>query len=60
MSRIDIDLKLCDNSPYCPVVRVCPRRAVSAVLGGYTINQEECTACGVCVRACPMGAVKVS
>ncbi len=57
MANITIDLKRCDASPFCPVRKVCPRGAVSAVPGGYTIDEEKCTACGVCVRACPMGAV---
>ena len=60
MARITIDLKSCDASPYCPVRRVCPRGAVSPVSGGYTVDQEKCTACGVCIRACPMGAVRSS
>jgi Fe-S-cluster-containing hydrogenase component 2 len=60
MSRITIDLPRCDASPLCPARRVCPRGAIVPVPGGYTVDQEKCTACGVCMRACPMGAVELS
>jgi ferredoxin len=60
MSKITIDLPRCDASPFCPVRRVCPRDAVKPVAGGYSVDQNQCTACGACIRACPMGAVRFS
>jgi ferredoxin len=57
MSVFKIDLNRCDASPFCPVRRVCPTGAVTEVAGGYKIDEEACTSCGTCVRACPMGAV---
>ncbi len=27
---------------------------------GYTIDESRCTGCGICVRACPMGAVSMA
>ena len=58
--QVIIELSSCDASPYCPARRVCPRNAIVPVPGGYTIDQDKCTACGVCIRACPMGAVKLT
>ena len=62
--RIAIDAAACDRSPGCPVKRICPRGAVEPVEGGaypgangYTVNQDLCTGCALCVRYCPMGAV---
>jgi ferredoxin len=60
MATVEIDLKRCDASPFCPVKRVCPKGAVMPVMGGYTIDPDKCTACGACIRACPMGAVHFS
>ena len=60
MARVTIEIERCDASPFCPVRRTCPRGAVVAVQGGYTIDQDKCTACGACVRACPMSAVRFS
>jgi Fe-S-cluster-containing hydrogenase component 2 len=60
MSNIRIDLDRCDASPLCPVRRVCPNGAVTPVAGGYAINSDSCTACGVCIQTCPMGAVSGS
>lgn len=60
MPKITIDLNRCDNSPFCPVRRVCPKDAVTAVTGGYAIDPDKCSECGSCVRTCPMGAVSAS
>ncbi len=34
----------------------CPASVCQALLV-YTINQEKCTGCGACARACPAGAI---
>lgn len=61
----------CDNSPFCPVVKVCPAKAVERVggTGGFlgifggggtvAINADKCTGCGACVPYCPHGAVSM-
>jgi NADH:ubiquinone oxidoreductase subunit F (NADH-binding)/NAD-dependent dihydropyrimidine dehydrogenase PreA subunit/(2Fe-2S) ferredoxin len=36
------------------------RAGVCAALIAYDIDQEKCTACGACLRACPVGAVNKS
>lgn len=60
MSKVSIDLPRCDASPFCPARRVCPNGAVGPVPGGYTVDAEKCTGCGVCIRVCPTGAVRLS
>jgi NAD-dependent dihydropyrimidine dehydrogenase PreA subunit len=59
----------CDNSPFCPVVKVCPVKAATRAGGGggflgmfggggkVAIDAAKCTGCGVCVQYCPHGAV---
>ncbi|HSK48139.1 MAG TPA: 4Fe-4S binding protein [Coriobacteriia bacterium] len=66
MTTVRIDIPTCDRSPGCPAKRVCPRGAIVPVSGGrypgangYTVIEEKCSGCGVCVRACPMGAVRL-
>ena len=61
-----IDKDLCDRAPGCPARRVCPRGAIVPIPGGaypssegYTVQTERCTGCGVCVRVCPTGAVRM-
>ncbi len=56
-----VDYRVCDNSPACSAVRVCPR-------GTLTFNHKEnrveadnekCHSCaGPCARVCPAGAIK--
>jgi Fe-S-cluster-containing hydrogenase component 2 len=59
-----INEKLCDQSPFCPVKRVCPVNAVTQSGGFFSkgfpkIDPEACTGCGKCIQYCPMGAVKI-
>lgn len=60
-----IDSNLCDGAPTCAVRRVCPQKAVSqsggGIFGGGTakVDESKCTGCGLCVRYCPHGAVKM-
>jgi ferredoxin len=58
MALITISEASCDNSPFCPARRVCPRGAIVPSGAAYRVLQEKCTSCGVCVRACPMGAIQ--
>ena len=59
-----INESLCDQSPFCPVKRVCPVNAVTQSGGMFSkgfpkIDPEVCTGCGKCLRYCPMGAVDI-
>jgi Fe-S-cluster-containing hydrogenase component 2 len=62
MKKAFINASRCDQSPFCPVKRVCPVGAVTQEAGFMrastpVINEDKCTGCGLCVRYCPMGAV---
>jgi Fe-S-cluster-containing hydrogenase component 2 len=55
-----ISQSVCDKSPFCPVKRICPAKAVEKkglFMGELTINEEKCTGCGKCVSSCPHHAV---
>ncbi|MBM7562287.1 ATP-binding protein [Fusibacter tunisiensis] len=53
-----IDHGRCDRSPFCPVKRVCPVKAVTgSMFQAPTVSEEDCTGCGKCLNYCPMGAV---
>lgn len=60
-----IDPNRCDRSPFCPVKRVCPVKAVSQDVQGFfkagpaKVDPEVCIGCGKCVAICPMQAVKM-
>ena len=46
---------LCAQCDDAPCIESCPANALSInkKTGAITVNREECTACGVCIEACP-------
>jgi NADPH-dependent glutamate synthase beta subunit-like oxidoreductase len=42
----------CDNCFY-----YCPDMAINRENGGYSVNEDYCKGCGLCVRECPTGAI---
>lgn len=56
-----IDQRVCDNSPGCSAIRVCPKDAIiyDRKKGKIVEDNSRCTSCGICQRVCPAGAVKV-
>jgi len=42
----------CDNCFY-----YCPDIAIKRVNGGYSVNEDYCKGCGLCVKECPTGAI---
>jgi Pyruvate/2-oxoacid:ferredoxin oxidoreductase delta subunit len=42
----------CDNCFY-----YCPDMAINRENGGYSVNDDYCKGCGLCVRECPAGAI---
>lgn len=58
MPLVTIADALCDNSPFCPARRSCPKTAIVPNGGSYMVQEEKCTGCGACIRVCPMGAIQ--
>ena len=44
----------CDNC-----VNYCPDLAVKRDGGGYVVLTDYCKGCGICVRECPTGSMKM-
>jgi pyruvate formate lyase activating enzyme len=40
-------------------LKVCPKSALTLTPEGMRINRETCDVCGICVKACPAGALEV-
>jgi len=65
MKKAVVDPHKCDQSPFCPVSRVCPVNAIvqekkSFFIGSTPkVDPELCVGCGKCVNYCPHGAVKM-
>jgi len=57
-----INFKICDNSSECDGPIVCPTKAITWNKNTKTleINESKCTNCGLCAKACPVGAIKVA
>ena len=55
----------CDKSPLCPVIKACPLGVITQKKKGFLklsadypeIDSGKCMGCGVCVDACPRGAI---
>jgi ferredoxin len=57
-----INFKICDNSSECDGPIICPVKAITwnenkKIL---EIDESKCTNCGLCAKACPVGAIKVA
>jgi len=57
-----INFKICDNAKECNGIEVCPTGAISWNEKNKTIaiDNNKCTSCGACERACMVGAIKVT
>jgi len=50
----------CGTCIYCDnCVVYCPDMAVKRVEGGYTVLLDYCKGCGLCVKECPTGSMKM-
>lgn len=57
-----INFKICDNAPECSGIEVCPTGAMYYDEEKETIvvDDEKCINCGLCEKACPIGAIRVA
>lgn len=57
-----INFKICDNAPECSGIEVCPTKAMHYDEENETIvvDEDKCINCGLCERACPIGAIRVA
>jgi len=54
-----IDPRICDKEEICELTKVCPRDAIVSRDGAIVIDQEKCTECLLCLKACPYLAVRL-
>ena len=57
-----INFKICDNTPECSGIAVCPTGALSYDEAKKTINIDntKCISCGQCMPQCPVSAICVA
>jgi len=57
-----INFKICDNSNECSGLPICPTKAITwdNIKKTLIIDENKCTNCGLCAKACPIGAIKVA
>jgi len=57
-----INFKICDNAEECLGVEVCPTGALSwdKIKKTIIINNDKCTNCGLCEKACEVNAIHVA
>jgi Fe-S-cluster-containing hydrogenase component 2 len=54
MKRIIINEAYCPKNHRCPVINSCPQGAIiqKNPFSAPSIDEEKCTACGLCARYC--------
>lgn len=51
---------MCWHCRHCLPMETCPSKALKRNLQGLVyVNEEECSGCGKCVKACRVGAIKL-
>lgn len=57
-----VNFKICDNAPECSGIEVCPTGAMHFDEEKETIvvDDDKCINCGLCEKACPIGAIRVA
>ena len=57
-----INFKICDNDKACSGRSACPNGVFEwdELNNTLTINNEKCTSCGLCEKACMVSAIKVA
>lgn len=50
----------CGNCIFCNhCLYHCPDMAITSIENGYEVNEDFCKGCGLCVKECPTGAIKM-
>lgn len=58
---LEVNKSKCPQNHRCPAVSVCPVGALSQKsVEAPSVDPELCTACGKCVRFCPMQALIIN
>ena len=62
MNKIIINHKICDNSPACGGIEVCPAGAMFYDEENRTIGfaEDKCIGCGACINMCPIAAIMLA
>lgn len=56
---IIVDRNLCPHDHVCPLIKICPKDAISQTADGYpVIDYALCVECGKCVAKCPKKAMR--
>jgi len=57
-----INYKICDNSPECGGIAICPTKAMyyDNEKKSIVIDNEKCISCGLCRPQCPVSAIYVA
>lgn len=57
-----INPKICDNSKECDGAKACPNGVITwdEQKETLTIDNSKCVSCGLCAKACMVGAIKVA
>ena len=57
-----LNWKICDHASACDVRKVCPTKAISynETTKRIEIDNDKCISCGLCEKACPIGAIGVA
>jgi ferredoxin len=56
---ITVDPSRCPQNHRCPMIPRCPKGAISQDgFGLPRIDAAKCIGCGLCVRSCPMQAMR--
>ena len=57
-----INYKICDNARECGGIEVCPTGAMyfDENKESIVVDEDKCTYCGICVKGCPIGAIRVA
>ena len=58
MKEVIVIPDLCPANHPCPVINICPKDAIKQAdwYSEPTIDQDNCTNCGLCTRYCGYGA----